>query len=810
MATILLPLLYAATGILALGLAHRFVRRLTMGESLALLALPLCFVGPALLTGRIYAPIDMLYRYDPFASMAEDLGVELTSRQSGDLPFQIIPWQASVRWAWGEGDWPLWNPFMLCGDSLAQSAQSAPYHPVNVISLALPVDLAPTYVAALTLFLAALSAFCWGRELGCRVLPSLIAAAGWTFGGFIIAWLGWPMGLAVAVFPLVTTAVRRLARDPGPHAAAILCVALTLVILAGHPESLLHIVAAGSLYGLFEVAVSRAPRLRIIGWAVAGGLAAGLLCALYLLPILEALPQTAQYHQRRANFATLDHSVPWPESVHRATVNLVPYAFGLGWREAARPMPQFFVPISTAYIGSSLLGLALFGLFAHPWRGRWMLLGFAAIGVAAGASAPGVTHALAALPVFELSIHKRWVFSALWALTTLAALGAEAWMRRPRRRAALCQLVVLATAAFGVAMLWPRMRALELSHDFLVRETLWLLLPAAASCLVLLLLPKRGETIQAVIIVLLALVLVQRTGEAGARYPTLPRAVAYPTVPALEAIPRGEVPWRFVAVGWIFPANISVFYGLEDVRGYQPMTLLPLAGTMPLWPSQRNVFYNRVHTLEDPFLDFLNVRWALARTSLEMPPHWRSVREVDGFRLLENTRVLPRAFVPRRIVLEPRQRRLLREADAATDFTDLAWIQLGGPPDDRARPQENGEGLVRTIRRGTSLRLEAELEREAWIVTSEPAWDGWRAVDARGDELETARANLAFVAVRAPAGSSTIDLVYRPRSFVHGSVISGATVLGLVGLAVIVRRRRSRSDVPRLAPEATRPDRAAS
>ena len=78
----------------------------------------------------------------------------------------------------------------------------------------------------------------------------------------------------------------------------ILIIALVLTIFAGHPESVLHVVFVGVLYGL-----SLKPNLRAIALALFAGLAALLLAAVYLMPFAEAAPLTVEYRIRKDHYA---------------------------------------------------------------------------------------------------------------------------------------------------------------------------------------------------------------------------------------------------------------------------------------------------------------------------------------------------------------------------------------------------------------------------------------------------------------------------------------------------------------------------
>src|SRR5438067_2338751 len=82
-----------------------------------------CSAGRALLTGRVYAPVDLPFMSEPLLAFRPDFGLgHAYNGTLTDLYQQNIPWRYAVQWAWTHGEWPLLNPFMLCGDILAAAA----------------------------------------------------------------------------------------------------------------------------------------------------------------------------------------------------------------------------------------------------------------------------------------------------------------------------------------------------------------------------------------------------------------------------------------------------------------------------------------------------------------------------------------------------------------------------------------------------------------------------------------------------------------------------------------------------------------
>jgi len=269
----------------------------------------------------------------------------------------------------------------------------------------------------------------------------------------------------------------------------------------------------------------------------------------------------------------------------------------------------------------------------------------------------------------------------------------------------------------------------------------------------------------------LALLLAQRTLEAGTVYPTLHGDTIHPRLPAFDHIPPGT-PWRFAAIGYTLIPNLSALYELEDVRGYEAMTFHPLFDTYPLWCQHQPVWFNRVDDASRPFLSFLNVRWVLAAHGGNVPPGWKLVHEDGGGLLFENPRVLPRAFVPREVWHEPDPKREVSVLRQIADYGErgVTGAPPGGAPSRTWLP--NGQATVRIARyEAQRMELEIDAASEALIATSTVAWPGWKlAID--GKPATTLSYNHAFLGFLAPPGKHRAVLTYLPGSFLWGAGVS--------------------------------------
>ncbi|HKR64877.1 MAG TPA: hypothetical protein VJZ00_14180, partial [Thermoanaerobaculia bacterium] len=623
----MLPLaLYLVVTIALIAFWNRRVQRIALPFALALIALPLLFTGRAMFTGRTYAPADISFMAEPLHDYARDFGVETPYNIAlSDLHCQILPWQKAVRYAVAHGEWPLWNPFILCGDILAAAAQPAVYDPLQLLALILPMPDAFTFGATMTFFLAAFFTFAFARELGMREVASLVAAAGFTFCGMMAFFVGWPLGRAWAYLPLVLLGTRFVARG---RSATLLTIALVLTIFAGHPESVLHIVAVGVAYGVFL-----RPSMKSIARAIGAGVIALLLTAIYLLPFLEAAPQTLEHEirDRLYKHESYDRLAKPEVRAMRMGRTFVP-----GYRKGNDPL--------SARVGPAILLLAILGLALNLRKGEaWFFAVLALIGLGATFGAWPVAHALHAVPLFNIAINERLAFAAAFALSMLAALFVD----RMNTRVALA---------------------------------------------------------------VLALVLVQRVSEDGGVYPALPKRVFYPNVPLLTNIPKDA---RIAGQYFAFTPNNAAMYELEDARGYEAMTNKRLTETYPLWSQFQTAWFNRIDDLSRPFLSFLNVRYAFTREGA--PDGWRVIAEDRGTRLLENTRVLPRAFIPRRIRYEREGAAILAGMKSNTDFGDVAFIEAA---EFEPHDADNGPGTIQLHRSGLRYLMDADMQRPGWIVVS--------------------------------------------------------------------------------------------
>jgi hypothetical protein len=752
--------LYLVTALALLFAVNRWVTPLPRWSALLLVLIPCCFTGRALITDGLYGPFDLPYEVIPLVSQRGEHGFGTAyNGMVSDLYTQIIPYRKAVHDALAKGEWPLWNPYTLCGEPLAGEAQAAVYSPFTLLALLLPVAKSFTYSATIWFFIAALSAYLFAREIALGELASLFAAAAFMAGAGIVFFILWPLGQTWTLLPFVFLAVRRLEQSPW-----LLVIALTLVILAGHPESVLHVIALGAAYGLLHMT-----KRALLHAIIAGALSLGI-CAIYLMPFMEASKQTEDYSGRKQLYANMKRSVPMSDQMVLLATNVLPEAQQRLWRNH---LGNLMRPYS-AVAGSIVVALFLYAMFTVRGREKWFFFGMFVFCMLETIRSP-IEDVVQRLPLFDIAINDRFSYGAAFAMVVIAAMGLEHLTTRglkPAPTFGFISIGVLITIVLLRAwihpMMWPNRENWGTYREF--AEIAFL----GIAALVAMIRPRLAGQ------VILACVILQRTVEEGGIIPTFSADVAYPRIPIFDSITKDGQPFRIVGEGMSLLPATNAFYGLEDVRGYSPMTFKRFVRTYDLWCRREPVFVNVVEDLRKPFLSLMNVRYAITVWFVPPPPGWHEVARFRAGKLIENEAFIPRAFVPATAhvgSVEP-----LMELSLADDLKRDVWIDLKDKP--YVRP--NGPGNVTITRAKLGYELDANMQHGGWVVVSEAAWPGWRAyVDGR--RIRYQFADIAFLGIYVPAGKHHVRLVYWPESFVAGRAISFAT-LAAIALYFIARR----------------------
>jgi hypothetical protein len=581
-------------------------------------------------------------------------------------------------------------------------------------------------------------------------------------------------------------------------------------------------------------------RRAIVRLAVAALLGLGV-GAIQWLPVAEALLQSEILAARSQPALTWDAIFfQWRDWLAALTM-LMPDFFG-NPRHHDYWFPYSNYTEQTISVGVLPLALALL-LFLHREKGREVtfLLTLGVIMLALALRLPGLPL-LAELPVLNVTNPARLRGIYMLVMALLAGYGLDLvrqkvssgdlryarWLERLVLMLGVVAAVIAAGAYFAVTIFQEELvelgRAQAVAaqgNPFFFRPlaeyltlaevrveqmiasfhpanwTMYLPLLLAAGMLGLWALLRRfvvGPQLRAQLLSLLILLLV--SGELwlfGYGYnPTMIPEDLYPTPELVDELLRQSTleqdePYRIVGTNLALIPNVGMLFGLEDVRGYDPIAPRRYMELVSRLQGVKRVGHHLLFTAVDaPFLDFLNVRFAFAIAAPE--GRWQSLRESHGVTLYANTTAIPRAFMvyAGQIATTPAESLAMT---LAPGFDFRSSVVLEGVAEPLVLGEPVRSPTVEIIRHVPgAMSVQVETAAAGILVVSDPYTTGWMArVDGQAAQIMVA--NHAFRAVYVPQGNHTVTFDYQPAAFALGAWVSGAS-LAILFLSILFAGRK--------------------
>jgi hypothetical protein len=721
--------------------------------------------------------------------------------------------------------WPLWDPSFSFGQPLLADPSAMVAYPFTWLNLVVRPWTYYTLLVVGHLMSGAAGTYLLGRKLGLSAWGAFLAGAVWVLSGPTLSLANlWHHFASASWIPWVLLAAEQTLATRRPRHALLWGGAMAAQIVAGSSEVC---AMTGLLVGLLACAhvewrrpLAQGNRalagLGLLGIAFALGLS-----AIQWLPTVEVARRSARWELGR------EARVFW--SVHPK--RLIQLAWPVSWNDVpltpARRAELFSGRepfLFSHYLGLPVLGLV--GACALAAHRRVLLLALAlaaALLVALGRHGfayDAVVRLVPPLGIFRYPEKLLIVTSVLWAL--LAGIGFDAWLapgRVPRR--------------FWVVVVGPLVVAVALSMA-------WLAVPPSRDSLLGLLAPQAGRVLgaaAATLGVLLVALWRARRENAGALLPfavaglvvvDLARASSFlnPSVPAsfyqirpptLEVLRQDDHRRLYVAEylsspgkseqrlgraepyrvaryvdGWDPRASAALAmrlylvppaagaWGLEgsyeiDARGLYPSPLAALT-RVALATEGQPVFTRLLQ------LGAVGKALALGPLQEDLTPLGRyDALLVDPVRVFQVPQALPRAYVVGTARVAPDREALARLVDPA--FEPAREVVIASGPEASAGAAFSGSCRIEELA-GDRARLTAELSEPGYVVLVDAFDPGWRArVD--GDPEPVLRANVAFRAVRVPAGRHTIEYRYWPDTLWPALCMTSLALL--VALGVLAR-----------------------
>jgi hypothetical protein len=695
---------------------------------------------------------------------------------------------------------------MNAGQPFFGTFQSALLSPFTLVSSLLPSPHATVVVAGLRLLVGGVGMFVFLRAIGLSRWAAAFGGTAFLLNPFSQVWLEHPPGAVPPWLPWMLLAGERLATaERRTRAMAVLALMTALVLTAGHPHTGLFVALLGGGYALMAAVTSRERLRATLAATIAMTLGIGL-AAVQVLPFLEYLSLSYGLTWR-SSFTTN----PFISPVSTLITGIVPNFLGHhSWGNFAGPTNYLEQQIYPG-LATGLLGVVGWTCGLRRWR-VWFFAGAALLAMGVAYGAPGVLQLVSSLPLLKSATLTRAAIVPIASLAILAAFGVEEILNadrerdlergrersRSRRLTSLAALTVTATTVAVIVTVLVTLRTREaflVSHDLLEFASRWAwltiglgvitcTLALAAICRV-----AGRSAAGAALVGVLALDLV--VFGYGFR-PLIPAAQVFPVVPEIQLVKQDPGLFRVMGLGASLIPNASMVYGMHDVRGYDGLMVARYAQLLEavLRYEPQNQHFSAVN-LVSPLINLMNVKYVFGAPNVAVPEGWFT-KVTDGEApLYRNTRVFPRAFlVDGYTVLDGNPaRRALR--DGRLDFHRVGLLEQEPPARERPVAAASAEAVgIATVKGYTDHRVEIESNApdRRLLVLTDVHYPGWTAA-IDGQPATIHRTNFAFRGVSVPGGRHIVTFDYRPASFRNGLMISTVALLGVIGLAIMGRRR---------------------
>ncbi len=735
------------------------------------------------------------------------------------------------------GSWPTWDPWRGFGQPQLADPEVQAFYPTTWLNLVLPLPVSCTVYVLVHLVLAGTGAYALARRFGLSAIAAFAAGGIYLSSGPILSLTTlWHHFAGAALMPWVLLAADRALGEKTRKDALVwgavaagqfFAGSIDLVLMTGLVTALL----AAMRHLHWREGLRGANREALRSGAIAFLLALGLAAAQWM-PTLAVARRSVRWELPAADRLTWSlHPIAvsgmlWPVWIDR----LPPLRLDSGpQRELQSPL------LPSLYLGAAAAALVLSSLAGRgrPYRSFLIVLTAAAGLLALGAHTPAYEAVATAVPPLRMIRYPvKWMAVVALGWSLLAGMGAADGMADPRRRrSVVVALAVLAILAItGATIAWtldpgrlrpyfsdsvPLDRLAAAVRSLGARLAWGGFVGVLAAVLVSIRIRMPASRLILIGLVLLDLGFVHRKPQ-----PVAPRELLAFRPEALDHLDRSRY------------SRVYVYdYSVAGYPGHRPPAAYDVARLPRGWSDTMAGRVLGVHLYLNPptagrwrvfgsyDIDLQGLQPAPVRQLTELlrrvegtPTHLRLLRmgavsrvlalapqswwrdlsplaEIPGLfqqpiRVFAVPAPLPRAYAVAGVRIADGGAALAAIQDPAFDPAREVILPSG-----EAREAHAGSpGEVRIDDyRADRVRLEASLDRSAYVVLVDGYDPSWRAtVDGRPVVVQ--RANVAFRAVPVPAGHHRIEFRYRPAELVAGLLISAATLIVLLAAWARVRR----------------------
>ena len=757
----------AVPSIVIVAAVRRWIEPVSWRMAALLLGIVFAFTARGVFTTGMPVPLDEVMRGYPYRGI---FGVERSKNYlTNDTVKQILPWMHVAREQMALGRAPLWDPYLFSGYPLLGNGQSAPFSPFFLGTLFVPLPKQMVAMAGLKLFVALLFGYLLLQREQVSDAAAIYGSVLFAFAIFNNVFLYYPMTAVTLLLPAAAYGVLLCLNKRTGAPFVLVALVVASLLAGGHPESVFHVAIGVATLVVIEWIAPQWQSRRFSAGDFARVTFAALVGLLISAPAWVPVLEQARISLRVLSLKVVNSGQAFPANTLWAMLN--PDGYGnpahgnYGWIMS-------YTHVASVYVG--LIALVLFppALFSPRSSLRDRLLAVAAIlFLLLSLNWTALARLAYAIPPFSWIAHDRLRF----VFSFFVAMASSRVVSRLRN----WDLVVVLAGAVIV---------LPLSLYVFVKmygQTLTIISAAGMAGLVIFVAGTMANRRAAAILacVLATVDLFVFTFDYNA---ITDRRYYAPRVPIIDALHRFAAaappePFRILGLDWAFLPNSAAQYGLEDVRGTDPMEWSDYVRFFRVAEAKdTSIDVKRIVDPTHVAIDFLNVRYLLTYPNTKLGGKWQRLYSgVDG-ELYENSEFISRFFIPH-LLRRVHKNEWERELRRSNDFQETPLVYGRGLPPVVVNPRD--ATITCRTHGPTDFRLRVAASGPALVASSQPAMPWWQ-VRVNGEPVQPVRINGAFLGFWVPGGVADVSVRYRAQPF------RVAVGVALAGFAVLITRAR--------------------
>jgi hypothetical protein len=728
------------------------------------------------------------------------------SPQQENLPLIYLPFRKFDFEQLHNKHFPFWNPYVFGGAPFFADDQSAVLSVYTLVGSLFPYTESFLVVSILKLIITGIGMYLLLSLFSLSIYACLIGSITWMFSAFMMTFhIHHTAADAGSFIPWFFYFFERLVRslDQGKGISlslAGLIVSVGLSLFAGHAETTIVGSIGLSIYALTKVFMSK-NSMRIIFYTFIGLLFGYLLASVQLIPFLVIVLKSEPYYLRSTAVKVLRSMPLWTVIMWFA-----PSFYFL--REGG----TLVLRQSTTYIGITSLLLAIFSISVIKRYYKTYLPFFTTMIVTAGIGyvIPPFSWLLK-IPIIRLGGAFRFLAITEFSLAVLAGFGMNAlyssYGSKNGKKSNTLNIVIipmltLFTVGFLIGVKFNMFPSITLLNTVWIKsfspinigitstEILILIILIIITLLIILKFYS-VPYIAGSCLVILTIVDLFIYGMLGMEYnPLLTSQSLEPSSPIIKTLMQyGSPDYTFYTNNEVIRPNIGMLYGLRDFRGfdivvsrrYQKFLSALFTDTVPKPDASGE--YHDLPSYPDPVIaSIAGIKYLIfTSTTKADSPYYKLITTYKELSLWKNTQAKPILYLADAIqsVADNKDAlNILLKHDPLLLHTSLVTgINESGSFD-------NSKVKLKRIKdRAGEHIVKVDADSNGFLVINEPYYQGWHAyID--GKEVPMYHVNYLFQGIKLPPGNYTVKIVYMPRIFYLGLIVSFLTLFVVVSMIV--------------------------